>query len=354
MSSETSATSHDWLLNPRFDLTFIVGVTLIAIFTGAVVLYDESLFLPVLALDLWILGYHHVVSTYTRLAFDTESLREHRYKILLWPILVAAAVSAIALKAGPWMLGTIYLYWQWYHYARQSEGISKAYAGKARYKQPANPTANPKLMRAAFYLVPIAGILNLSARAPEKFLFMPLKTLPVNAWLLIAVNIVAAFFFTWWLIQQLSALRKGESSWPYFMFMMSHFLIYLLAYIVIPEINYGWLVINVWHNLQYILFVWLFNHRKFGNKIDENKLFLSTISQSNRFLMYIAVCLTLSTAAYYLVGAFVVDAVRNNFGVTALAASMIVYQTINFHHYIVDATIWKLRKKTIRSNLGIS
>ena len=37
------------------------------------------------------------------------------------------------------------------------------------------------------------------------------------------------------------------------------------------------------------------------------------------------------------------------------AAPMIVmYMTINFHHYIVDSVIWKVRKKPLQQTLGIA
>jgi len=32
---------------------------------------------------------------------------------------------------------------------------------------------------------------------------------------------------------------------------------------------------------------------------------------------------------------------------------LVIFQTINFHHYIADAIIWKVRKKSIRDNLGV-
>jgi hypothetical protein len=37
-----------------------------------------------------------------------------------------------------------------------------------------------------------------------------------------------------------------------------------------------------------------------------------------------------------------------------LALTLIVYQTINFHHYIVDGIIWKVRKPRVRENLGLA
>jgi hypothetical protein len=33
--------------------------------------------------------------------------------------------------------------------------------------------------------------------------------------------------------------------------------------------------------------------------------------------------------------------------------AIIIYQTINFHHYIVDSIIWKARKKPMREALGL-
>ena len=36
-----------------------------------------------------------------------------------------------------------------------------------------------------------------------------------------------------------------------------------VAYIWTRDITFGWLMINIWHNFQYILFVWMFNNRRF-------------------------------------------------------------------------------------------
>ena len=57
-----------WLRNARFDLTLIGGVALLALVSGLVVLLNPDLFVIVLVLDLWCLGYPHVISTFTRLS----------------------------------------------------------------------------------------------------------------------------------------------------------------------------------------------------------------------------------------------------------------------------------------------
>ncbi len=52
-----------WLRGPAFDLSFIAGTTAIAVASGALVVMDPRLFVPILLLDLWLLGYHHVIAT---------------------------------------------------------------------------------------------------------------------------------------------------------------------------------------------------------------------------------------------------------------------------------------------------
>lgn len=339
-----------FLRNPQFDMFFIVGIPVIAIASGLIVIYDNNLFLPILAADLWILGYHHVVSTYTRLAFDKQSLVENKALILYLLPAVCLSVILLAVYAGPWVVTTVYLYWQWWHYTRQSEGISKAYAAKSKDKQ----LGNPLILRAAFYAVPITGILAVSHRSPPQFLYFLLKTIPVADVVLTAAYVVTAALLIMWLIEQVKAYLAGKLAVPYVTYVLSHFAIYFMAYIYHQNLDYGWLTVNIWHNAQYILFVWLYNNRRFDGRPSETQKFLSTISQNGRFILYIATCLTLSTLMYFLITSFLSDAVSNAFSLTATMSGLIIYQTLNFHHYIVDSLIWKLRKPKISKTLGLT
>lgn len=345
-----STSDIGWLRGPEFDLFFIVGIAAIAIASGLAVTWNNDLFLPVLAADLWILGYHHVIATYTRLAFDKGSFRENKALIFYLLPAVAAAVVILVATSGIWVVPTIYLYWQWWHYTRQSEGISKAYAGKARGRQ----LGNPHVGRAAFYSVPLVGILAISHRAPGEFLYFPLRTFPVSDGVLALAFAGAGVLVFLWILDQIRSWLAGELAGAYLMYVVSHYVIYLLAYVFIEELNYGWLVINIWHNAQYVMFVWLYNNRRFSGKVDPQSVFLSTISQNGRFGLYICTCLTISTLLYFLITTYMADALQSVFTLTTTAIALIIYQTINFHHYIVDSIIWKLRKKPIRANLGLA
>ncbi len=334
-----------WLRNPAFDSVFIIGLSAIALAAGAIVLNDPTRFRTVLILDLWLLGFHHVISTYTRLAFDAESFRQHKALVLYLPIGVFLATGLIGASFGAQALTTIYLYWQWYHYTRQSEGISKAYARKSEHH-----AAGPCLItKITFWIVPLDGLVNLSFKAPGVFLGLPVYTLPVPFELVFIMDCAAVVCLALWSYRQIQAMQNGTLSIPYVLYLTSHFVIYYVAYVLIHFVDTGWLVINIWHNAQYIAFVWLFNQSRFKNGIDPRHKFISAISQPNRLVIYLVTCLAISTAVYYSV-----DIVTDWISIKSLPLVLIIYQTINFHHYIVDAVIWKLRKKTVRATLGLS
>jgi len=103
------AVSYGWLRGAPFDLTFVAGVACFAIAVSLLVVHEPRLFPLVLVVDMWLLGFHHVVSTFTRLAFDSESFRAHRFLVLGLPPLVLAGVVGLVFAFGTWILPTIYL-----------------------------------------------------------------------------------------------------------------------------------------------------------------------------------------------------------------------------------------------------
>jgi len=56
----------------------------------------------------------------------------------------------------------------------------------------------------------------------------------------------------------------------------------------------------------------------------------------------------------YLAILLAVDGVQRHVEAVFLPLALIVYQTINFHHYIVDSMIWKLRRKPLQETLGVA
>jgi hypothetical protein len=44
----------------------------------------------------------------------------------------------------------------------------------------------------------------------------------------------------------------------------------------------------------------------------------------------------------------------STFFFAGLSATIVIYQIVNFHHYVVDAIVWKVRKPAIRQTLGLT
>lgn len=344
-TAESEHLPAGWLRGPGFDLTFIAGISAVALLSGAIVVADPRLFVPILLIDLWLLGYHHVIATYTRLCFDAESRRQHAFLLYGLPPLVVVGTLLVAVGLGAWAIPTIYLYWQWFHYTRQSWGVSQVY----RRKTGAGFVEHEWLAKAALYLLPLWGILYRSYQSPETFLGMEVWTLPVPGWVVDLSAIAALSTVALWGVLRVRAWMRGCLPLAHTLYMISHFVIFYVGYIAIEDITHGWLVINIWHNAQYVLFVWLFNSNRYKGGIDPKARFLSYISQPNRMWLYFGVCLALSTAIY-----LSIDGVIDLAGGWALPLTLLIYQSINFHHYIVDSLIWKVRKKPLQKTLGIA
>ena len=342
---ETAVTKLGLLRDPKFDGLLIVGTLSLALLLYAVVTSQPALYWPILTLNLWLFGYHHVIATYTRIASDTQTIREYRFLVFVLPVLVLGAVVAILNVFGAVAIASIYLYWQWWHYLRQSEGISKAYLGKSGL----GPLGSDLFLRGAFYGIPLASFLTMVDRQPGVFLNMRIWTFPIPDLLLQglwAAAIGAGMMFVW---KSRKNWRKGSFKLAYPLYLISHFSIFIIAYAVSENLDNGWLALNVWHNTQYLLFVWLFNQKRYQSGVQKKGWLLSFISQPGRAWLYFAVLFTITTIFYFLINQ-IIYFVEAGY---AVSLTIIAYQTINFHHYIVDSLIWKLRKKPLRRTLGI-
>jgi hypothetical protein len=337
-------TNWAWLRNPRFDLFFVFGIPAVAVLTGLVVVWRPSLFIPILIFDLWFLSYHHVISTYTRLCFDRRSFAEHWPLLMVLLPLITLGTLAAAYVLGLWIIVSIYFYWQWFHYTRQSWGISRAYRGKERSALYEDGWPD----QAIFYAVPVLGILYRSHQDPGLFIGLELRVMPVTAAIVDIAAAATLALLAFWVLRRVQAWREGRLAAVHTLYMLTHFAIFIAGYLAIANVTSGWLVINIWHNAQYILFVWMFNTRRFKDGIDPGARFLSYISQPGRLWLYLATCVLITGVIYW----GVLHTVDTLF-FAGLSATIVLYQILNFHHYVVDSRIWKVRKEPIRKTLGL-
>lgn len=329
-----------WVRSRDFDLLLLLGPLLLAVGSAAIILAWPRLYHLVLTVDLWVLSYHHVASTFTRLCFDRASFQQYRFLVLgLLPLCIAATYALSASVAG-WAVVSLYFYWQAFHYARQSYGIERIFRGAH-----AGAPTDARLTQAMLYLLVLWGILHRSSQGATSLLGMDIRMLPVPGLLVQVAGVAFLLTAAAWGVHQARALLAGAAP-LHPAYVASHVAIFSLGYFGVEGLDEGWLVLNIWHNAQYLLIVWMYNNRRFKDGKSAEHPLLSELSQKQNVLKYVVVCLGLSSIFY--------TALVNVSGIIQLSGLMIVSMGINFHHYIVDGVIWKMRHASVRQGLGLS
>ena len=331
------ATPRTYIRSREFDSTLLLAPIFAGSAAALAVTADPRLYPFLLVADLWLLGYHHVVATYTRLAFDTQSLRRNRVLAVDLLVGVTLVTLGVAMTAGAWVIASAFLYLQWFHYMRQGYGIARMYYRATPEGQ--IPGSRDVVADLALYLVPIYAIAQRTSTMGDKFLGLPVKVLVLPDAIVGLLGILAAAAVVAWLVKTILAAANETMDPRYAGFIASHIAIFLVAYVFVADVNAGWLAINVWHNFQYVLVVWMSNAKRYAAGIDPTARFLSRLSQPGRVTMYFACCLAITTIVYAVLDRFTVLVLGGGMAVTVG-----IYMGINFHHYIVDAVIWKRRK----------
>lgn len=320
-----------------FDLTLLTAPLLVGVMAAVSAAMVPALFPVLLAADVWLLGYHHIVATYTRLAFDRVNFSQHKYLAVHLLLVVLAMTVGVLLWLGAWVIATTFLYLQWFHYMRQGYGIARMYFRTTPRGQ--EPGARDMVTDAVMYLVPIYGIAYRSSTLGSMFLGFPVKPLVLPEAAITALGVAAALAVAFWWIRTGRDAMRGEGDTYYAGFVLSHIVIFLVGYVLISDANAGWLGVNIWHNFQYVMVVWMVNAKRYSGGIDPRAKFISTISQPHKVVTYFACCLAISSIVYFNLQQ--VTAVLLGNGIVAMLG---VYMGINFHHYVVDAVIWKRRR----------
>ena len=325
---------RSFVWNQNFDTALLCAPVSLGLLAAAFVTALPQLYAAVVLADLWFLGYHHVISTYTRLGFSVRGLRLNRFLAIDLLVVIVLATTALAFTAGAWLVATAFLYLQWFHYMRQGYGISRMYFRTTTEGQRAD--ARDFIADLVVYVVPFCAIVHRSSTIGDVFLGMPVKAFVPSASVVTTVSLAALLLVAIWGARVAHRVSKGTADLRYEGVILSHIAIFTTAYIWIDDANVGWLAINVWHNLQYVLVVWMVNVKRYAGRVDPSEPLLSRISQPGRGRMYFGCCLALTTLVYAGLSQFTTLVLGGG-----LTATLGVYMGINFHHYVVDALIWK-------------
>jgi hypothetical protein len=130
---------------------------------------------------------------------------------------------------------------------------------------------------------------------------------------------------------------------PHTLYVASHLVVFAVSYLVIDDLQAGWLVVNVWHNVQYLAYVWMHNRERCDRGHLSGLLGWLCRPGAKRGLFYFAACLIVSTAIFAPLYA-ASDRLDLWLDGRAISVSLVIALAVNFHHYIVDGLIWRRRR----------
>ena len=333
-------TKQYWLRGPKFDLLFIGVPLALSLACCAIVFFATPSLILVSQFNVLLLATPHFVATYTRICFDKQSAKKHFFLLVPLPLLIIAGVAGLVHTVDVWIIASVYLYWQWWHFARQNYGVSRMYLAQARNVY----TPHPILDNYALYALPLCCILYRSYQQPNKYIGMDIRTFPIPFSLVCIVGAAAAVLMLMQVVHWRRAYYEGRLPAPYLLYVAAHYFIFFISYLLVENISAGWLVFNLWHNLQYIVFVWLYNNNRYrSGEFASNKI-LTDMSKDTTSWAYFIVLVVFAMALNLSIN-IAGEKVTTLYAL--LPWAMIISMSVTFHHYMVDAVIWKRKRRTV-------
>lgn len=303
-----------------------------ALFAGALALGSAPLMLAVLFVDTWFFANPHLVATYTRIRAISPAIRTHWFLIFVAPLLIAVILTVIALAYETAGLFAVYFAAQAFHVARQSYGIARRHELRPSGR-------HQRLPCFLIHIFPLWGYLHRSAQAPGSFLGYPIWLPPVPQELANSAGVVAVAAFLYWIWRLFKQKGQAQRNGPFNGFVFSHLLVSFIGYFWIGDITVGWLVVNVWHNIQYLIFV----HRQGRSGAHgPSPSRPSWPEMLKATAVFFIPCAVLGAAVY---------GIANGVGQSLLwlgfPTVLIAHFVLNFHHYLADSLIWKRRRAPV-------
>lgn len=325
-----------WIVSPAIDLALFVGVTLTTIGPWiASDLYHVPGWWVLVGVALFNGG--HLVSTWTRVYLPRgERFRRPVHYWLIPSLLAAFAIASNAFDAlGPAVVRTVIFYWASWHFVAQSWGIHKIYQRK--HGAVGSPIAT--LEKVLIFLPAAWCVLRRLYTGPwslfGSYIFHPHP----RAWM---VNGLGALIVGFAIVYVVKIARAPV---PFIrpLYLGFNALGFVMPYLVIKDGTSAFAAAALWHAIQYVAIVWLYNRRRWADGAGGDAPLISWVSQPGRELAYVGV-LALCAAAVYSIAFLIAHFTKTSFQNFA----MTLWTALTLGHYWVDGVIWKFKKYDLK------
>jgi hypothetical protein len=350
---EMTSIPSPWILNPAIDLMFCCGglLWLFFLFHNVVPLLPGDqigLLLLVSVAGTHILSETHTAATLVRLHSSVDTQKHLRSYVKYVSIICALiAIVGLATPALTPILAKIYFVWIVQHFMAQSYGITLIYCYKRNYSLSNIERKILKFLFDATIVYAIARQFTYPEWGSDNFLGKPLpyfQLLP--GWFcagLAGIVQFAALAFVCMVIAKFIRERKMLPL-PAALLMVTGISIFLIPKSIASSL---WLYVPAfYHGCQYLVVATSFRLKEQGlpENVSAHQLSHMLLRSSN--LQYWGQLFMIAIFIY--IG---VPRLLNQVGVDFVTAFATIFCVINFHHFLVDAAIWKLRDSKVRKLL---
>lgn len=338
-----NAPRSPWMINPGLDSLLIIATPLLILplFMAA----KASLTTAMLTSFATMLALGHHLPGMMRAYGDRALFQRFKWRFILAPIFLVGVSVFFATKG----LNTVVMlafFWGAYHWMMQSYGFMRIYDGKAGIPHDPMTARLDKAMcfvwfGVAFFLAPrplyriVMEFYKSGAPAVPGGLLLGFRF----AWLALTALVTIAFFAN--LVKQARAGVRPNLIKLVLMAITFLYYGYALAAVDNPLVAYA--LFEMFHDVQYLTIVWLFNRRRAGQE-DAGGFTKFLFRQRGLFiLLYVGLCLGYGSMDFVARG--LEDPQVHRIALALIVASSML-------HFYYDGFIWKLREASTASVLG--
>jgi len=294
----------------------------------------------------------HLVSTWTRVYFDPREWRSRPIATVVIPLLIAAVVFTVTLKApwGPRLLNSTILYWATWHFVAQNWGILRIYQRKSG--EPVSSLAM-RLEKPLLLLIVVFCLAHRIATGPRVLfgveVFYPPMTTGSVRWLLVPLGVLAGVLLAQRVKER--AAPWARAAWIRLAFIACSFLGFFVPFqLITSDDTSAFAAAACWHGFQYLGMVRHYHRNTWRGGVDPKARLISWLGQPGwrRTALYLALLWALAGSVYGVIDALTLVTPWDFF-----TWAGIVWISLTLSHYWIDGVIWKLRRPELARRVGI-
>lgn len=343
-----------WLINPYVDFSFFIAAPLAIVPAFQLLVGWFSL----TALKLGVLSVsatgHHLPG-FIRAYTDGKIFNQYRARLILVPaLLILSTVVAAYLKLT--LIFYVLIVWSAWHGSMQIHGFLRIYDVRAKFLSPSTARVDFWMCIAWFVQVVLWSTAKKTSVLTSFYMsggpLIPVEWMRTfeKAWFAFTLAVTAAY-----LIQSAANIaRHRYFNLPKFLCMVFSFGFWAYCLIGIPHLIVGLILWEIFHDLQYNVFVWNYNRNRVKNGLSQSAIEKFLFQWDARKVLFYALCIVV----YGSVGLLTQDIV--NTYENQKTYGNLLYQIGNVFaasaliHFYTDGFIWKIRDGKVQADLGMS